>query len=453
MQHSIRAIIAGAALSAIFSGGTPRQAMAQDALPVVAVFDIQSQSKRFKARFVRKLTDQFRVKLAETKKLIIVDRGEQERELKALLVEQQKASYKACIDEACQIPLGKMLAANQLLRTRISRFGKTYVLSSEILDVATGGSSNAATVKVDGTEDGMLAAVEILAGKLTGTGPLEGGSGETVMVGAAGFEGLTASGGEAGGKDGIVRFTSAPSGLKVWIDGRQLSGVTPLEDFVKLGRRTVRVGGSNRYVDYNGKQKLRRNMHISVRLEPIVTDLVVVVRDSKGALVRNVPIELDGRVVAKAPARLSRVLVGAHTLRTQTSYGATTEQRIELKKGAEARVKLAVSDLTDHNAKLEAARLRAEAVARDKRCRQVKKSINSLRKSIKRTKKREMYCSRMQLDDCHRAFANGARVNCSGAERSYSKCTQQFSKRKRGDLRRSEDSISKLYAKNRDCKF
>lgn len=453
MQRVSQILIACAALSAVFNLGVPRPAVAQDDLPIVAVFDIQSQSKKFKKRFVRKLTAQLRVKLAETKKLIIVDRGEQERELKLLLIEQQKASYKACVDEACQIPLGKMLAANQLLRTRISRFGKTYVLSSELIDIGTGGSADGATVKTDGTEDGMLAAVEFLARKLTGTGPLEGGSGETVILGAAGFEGLSTSGGEAGGKDGIVRFTSAPSGLKVWIDGRQLSGVTPLEDFVKLGKRKVRVGGSERYVDYEGKQKLRKNMNISVRLEPIVTDVVVVVRDSKDALVRNVPIELDGRVVARAPARLSRVLVGTHTLRTTTTYGTSTEQRIELKKGKEARIKLVVLDLTDHNKKLEAVRKRAEAVARDQRCAKAQKRLKSLRKSVKNTKKREMYCSRMQLDDCHRAYANGGRVNCTGVERRYNKCANQFSKRKRDDLRKSEDKISKLYSDNRDCRL
>lgn len=431
------------------------EAASADRPPVVAVFDIDMRSKRFKKKFARQLTDQFRVKLAETKKMIIVDRSEQERELKQLLNESRKASYKACVDEACQIPLGKQLAANQLLRTRASRFGKTFVLSSELIDVATGGSSGAATVKTDGTEGGMLAAVELLAGKLTGTGPLEGGAGETVLVGSAGFEGLSTSGGEAGGKDGIVRFVSKPAGMKVWVNGRQLSGQTPLEDFLKLGKAKVKVGGSKQYKDYSSRLTLKKNMNVTVKLEPIVGDIVVVVRDSKGGLVRGMPVHLDGKKVAKAPVRLSRVLVGQHTIRTETPYGAEATNNVQVKDGADARVELVVLDKADHEKKIADAKKRKEEQERAERCRKAKDRVRSYWKQHDKMERKgpKYYCFRTALDDCRRAEANGGRVNCSGAQRQYDKCRNNTYKRWQKSLESKRKAVEDIKKKNKDCRF
>ena len=315
-----------------------------EAQPVVAVFDIHDETN--KQQLARRLTDQLRVELASTKKLIIIDKGEQEAQVKKLLKEQKTASYQPCVDDACQIPLGKELAANQILRTRLVRFGKSYRLSSELIDVATGGSAGGASVDTDGTDQGLLRGVELLARRITGTGPLEGGSGETVVLGGGEGGTIRATGGEGDLEDGIVRFESDPPGLAVSVDGKRLPGVTPFEDFIALGKRNVRVAGvgdnSSRFKPHEASMVLKAGMTLSVRLEEITGEVVVVARDERGQLVRNVPIHLDGKLVAKAPVRLRGISFGSHEVRLQSEHGAIATKSVSIRSPEAVRIDLVV---------------------------------------------------------------------------------------------------------------
>jgi TolB-like protein len=142
------------------------EARAEERAPVIAVFEIQDTTKRPK-RLPAGLTDYLRVKLAETRLVKVVDKGDQENQLKKLIKAERKSSYQACVDEACQIPLGKELAADKILRGKITRFGKAFVLAVEMVDLASGASAGAASDKNDGTEEGLMASVEKVAAALT----------------------------------------------------------------------------------------------------------------------------------------------------------------------------------------------------------------------------------------------------------------------------------------------
>lgn len=149
---------------------SPLVARAQGSVPVVAVFEIEDTTKRDK-RVMNALTDYFRVKLAESGAFKVVDKGEQEASLKRLIKEEKKNSYKTCVDESCQIPLGKELAADKILRGKLNRFGKAFVLSAELIDLATGASAGAASDKSDGTEEGLMGSVERIAAQMVGGRP------------------------------------------------------------------------------------------------------------------------------------------------------------------------------------------------------------------------------------------------------------------------------------------
>lgn len=142
------------------------RARADDRPPVIAVFEIIDSTSRPK-RLPAGLTDYLRVKLAETRLVKVVDKGDQESQLKKLIKAERKSSYKACVDESCQIPLGKELAADKILRGKITRFGKAFVLAVEMVDLATGASAGAASDKNDGTEEGLMGSVEKVAALLT----------------------------------------------------------------------------------------------------------------------------------------------------------------------------------------------------------------------------------------------------------------------------------------------
>lgn len=141
----------------------PRPARAEDKrVPVVAVFELEDATNRPR-RLIASLTDYLRVKLAETQKLKVVDKGDQEAQLKKIIRSEKKKSYKACVDQSCQIPLGKELAADKILRGKVTRFGKSYVIAVEMIDLATGASAGAASEKSAGSEEELMGSVERVA--------------------------------------------------------------------------------------------------------------------------------------------------------------------------------------------------------------------------------------------------------------------------------------------------
>jgi len=323
----------------------PSNSGANKTPPIVAVFDIEV-SHSSQVGIARKLTQILRVELAATKKLIIVDKGEQEAQLRILLRAQKEASYSACVDDSCQIPLGKELAANQILRTQLTKFGKKKLITSELVDVATGGSAGGASIETDGTPDDLLRGIKLIAHRLTGTGPLEGGSGETVILGVASAARVSVTGGKTGRADGIVQFETIPPGARVSVEGRRLAGITPFEDFVPLGEKLVRVDASPsrlmRFESYEEKMELRAGMKVVVRLKEITGEVVVVVRDTKGALLRNVPVFLDGKAVAKSPVRLKGISLGPHTIQAEDETGKKARRSFHVKFPTPRRITLVI---------------------------------------------------------------------------------------------------------------
>ncbi len=153
------------ALTAALLWAETKDAFANGEGPIVAVFEIEDTSRR-KKRLIRSLTDYLRVKLAEQGTVRVVDKSEQNRQLKSLIKREKKKSYRTCVDASCQIPLGKELAADKILRSRLTRFGSNFVITTEIVDLATETSAGAASAKSDGSAEGLMAAVEEIAKEL-----------------------------------------------------------------------------------------------------------------------------------------------------------------------------------------------------------------------------------------------------------------------------------------------
>ncbi len=82
----------------------------------------------------------------------------------------KEKSYEACFDEACQIELGKALAADKLLRASVVRLGAECVLSAALLDLRTETAERQASTAIacDGT--GALGAIDALLGRLASGG-------------------------------------------------------------------------------------------------------------------------------------------------------------------------------------------------------------------------------------------------------------------------------------------
>jgi hypothetical protein len=141
--------------------------------PKVAVMTLVDGTRSLSRSVVDSLTDALRTQLARSGRYIVIDKSRQAAALKRLVVEQKKESYRECYDSSCQIPLGQALAADSILRTKLTRVGSTYLLIAELVDLAKEAVTGAAQTRVrarpaSGRDDRLLGAVNTLVHQLTG---------------------------------------------------------------------------------------------------------------------------------------------------------------------------------------------------------------------------------------------------------------------------------------------
>lgn len=107
---------------------------------VVAVFDIEVSGLKLKRTQARGLNNYLHGKIAQMPNYAVVPRADVQRRL-----QKEKAnSYRACYDEACQIEIGKELAAQKTLSTKIFKLGDECVVSVVIYDLRSAASAGAA---------------------------------------------------------------------------------------------------------------------------------------------------------------------------------------------------------------------------------------------------------------------------------------------------------------------
>jgi hypothetical protein len=126
---------------------------------VIAVMEVEDRGAAsqdaLSTSLIRNLGDQLRVFMAE-KGLRTIDRGQQENALHDQISKAKKESYENCYASACQIELGKALAASHILRAEITHFGKSCVLNAELIDLRAEVTVAAASSRGTCAEEGFL---------------------------------------------------------------------------------------------------------------------------------------------------------------------------------------------------------------------------------------------------------------------------------------------------------
>lgn len=132
--------------------------------PVVAVFDIQDSSGSLDPKTRDQLSDYLAAQVTALARFKVVPR----EQLRARLAQQKTAGYRECFDQGCQIELGKALAAEKSLATKILRVGSGCTLTAMLYDLRTETAERAASVEVDTgcTDQAMMAALRQVARKL-----------------------------------------------------------------------------------------------------------------------------------------------------------------------------------------------------------------------------------------------------------------------------------------------
>jgi hypothetical protein len=135
------------------------------ASPIIAVFAIEdARPDRLSAPTIQSMTDYLASQLASEGRFRVVPSAD----LKRALASEKSESYKACYDEACQIEIGKELAAQKSLSTKISRLGSQCIVTSILYDLAASTTETSAVHKGGCKEDDLVAGIETVAKRLRG---------------------------------------------------------------------------------------------------------------------------------------------------------------------------------------------------------------------------------------------------------------------------------------------
>jgi len=120
--------------------------------PVVAVFDIETQGVDLSPEMLERLSEYLGSRMAAAGQFQVVPR----EQIRERLVQQKKESYSTCFDQSCQIEIGKELAAEKSLATKLIKLGSRCTVALTLYDLKRAATDNAATVHGGCSEDEIV---------------------------------------------------------------------------------------------------------------------------------------------------------------------------------------------------------------------------------------------------------------------------------------------------------
>jgi len=130
--------------------------------PIIAVFQMEDRGSGIDSQGLANLTDLLAALLTEGGFQVIPP-----DQVRARLTDQKQDSYKSCFDQGCQIEIGRELAAQKTLATRILKIGDSCQVSAVLYDLKKAATETAANAEAKCDEKELLQAVRQIAGKLS----------------------------------------------------------------------------------------------------------------------------------------------------------------------------------------------------------------------------------------------------------------------------------------------
>ncbi|HOX42433.1 MAG TPA: hypothetical protein PK668_02495 [Myxococcota bacterium] len=129
---------------------------------VLAVFDVQDASRNLDQDTLVQLTTYLSTLLVQDGRFSVVPRDQ----LRLQLLDEKKGSYRQCMEEGCQIELGKALAAQGTLSTTLIKVGGKCVITSTLFDLKTETARRGATAETGCATEELLEAMRQIARQL-----------------------------------------------------------------------------------------------------------------------------------------------------------------------------------------------------------------------------------------------------------------------------------------------
>jgi len=284
-------------------------ASAQSKAPLVAVFDIEDKTGAMPRKALQQLTQYLTGRMAEGAAFQVIPSSQ----LSARLVQEKRKSYRACVDEKCQIEIGRELAAQKSLASQILKVGTRCAVVITLYDLKRAATERSATIRGGCSRDELVDALDRAVEKLKGikqTPPKIAPP-------------------PPSGKRGGLLIKSQPSGAEVWLDQTKMKGTTPLtlSGLVAGEHQLVLSKGE---FHYGGKVEVQpdRFTTVSLTLEKARGHLEVLSTPPEARIL------LDGREVGQTPKMLIGIEAGSHTITLHKDGYLSTRRTIEVAPGA-----------------------------------------------------------------------------------------------------------------------
>jgi len=207
-------------------------ASAGEQRPVVAVFPIQDVSGGLDADLLDRLSGYLSAAVAAGGHFAMQAPGD----MRELLGEKQRASYRACYDEKCQIELGRELAANKMLSAKIIPLGTACTVTAALYDLRTRATDITATADGGCSPAALKRSLDRVAAKFRAWGA---GRGRDAREGPIGEPEVAVAPGGVERTQVIVAFRSRPPGAVVIVDGELVCESTPCSRKLAAGEHEV----------------------------------------------------------------------------------------------------------------------------------------------------------------------------------------------------------------------
>lgn len=131
-----------------------------DSRPIISVLNFDASG--ISDAEVRVFVDYISSHIIETGKYRVIDRAQRQA-----ILSEIEFSQADCSDEECQLEIGRMLSANQIIVGSLGKFGQKFILNIKLIDVETAQSINASS-EMYGSLEELLEDSKNLSARLIG---------------------------------------------------------------------------------------------------------------------------------------------------------------------------------------------------------------------------------------------------------------------------------------------